>query len=278
MSQKEKLRHLFRIFVRSKSLFACFSLLLSVLLIVGSTYAWITSSDERINQAEKNTRKLSAVIEEDFTQVFHWAPGTTKKKNIRVKNDGETPAIVRLTLKEFFLGFETDVTDNHGEGNGNGNLKKYGSPSLTTVQAADTSTWVVGNTYERNASTFYKANLALLDQQYNYTGTRSAPLPAIELHFQAGRVFDQANPPSSGDEDYWYYEDGYFYYSETLSPGEVTESLLENISLSPAYANQYKGALYKLVPEMDAHDITQSLLSDWGIPMGSPIRTMYTLY
>ncbi|MGG5329422.1 BsaA family SipW-dependent biofilm matrix protein [Enterococcus sp. AZ163] len=278
MSQKEKLRHLFRIFVRSKSLFACFSLLLSLLLVVGSTYAWITSSDERINQAEKNTRRLSAVIEEDFTEVFHWAPGTEQEKNIRVKNNGEFPAIVRVSLKEFFLGFETDVTDNHGIGDGNGNLKIYGQSSTTPVDVKNTSTWVIGNTYGRNATTYYKANLALLDQSYAYKGTRTKPLPAIVLNFQAGKVFDQIAPPSASEKDYWYYEDGYFYYSETLPPNDVTENLLDSVSLDAAYANRYKGALYKLVPEMDAHDQSQSLFSDWGIPAGSPIRTMYTLY
>lgn len=278
MSQHEKVRHLFRTFVKSKSLFACFSLLLSLLLIVGSTYAWITSSDERINQTEKNSRKLSAVIEEDFTQVFHWSPGTEQEKNIRVRNTGETPAIVRVSLKEFFLGFETDVLDNHSTGNGNGNLKVYGQPSTTPVDIKNTATWVVGNTYGKNASTYYKANLALLDQCYTYNSTRTTPLSEIVLNFQPGKVFDQATPPSAGDEDYWYYENGYFYYSEVLTPSEATVNLLDSVSLDPAYANQHKGALYKLVPEMDAHDVTQSLFTDWSIPLGSPIRTMYTLY
>lgn len=275
MNQKEKRRHLFRTFVRSKGLFACFSLLLSLLLVVGSTYAWITSADERVNRTDANHKKLSAIVEEDFSQVFHWSPGTTKEKNIRVRNTGEVPTIVRISLKEFFVGFETDKTDNHSTGDGNGNLKVYGTPSATTIDVKKTDTWVVGNTYGVKANTHYKANIALLDQAYPYKGTRTTPLPGIELTFEAGKVFDQSSPPAASASNYWYYEKGYFYYSEVLQPNEVSPNLLDSVSLSNAYGNQHKGALYKLVPEMEAHDLTKDLLSDWSIASSDYAYTMY---
>lgn len=275
MSPKEKRQHLFQTFVKSKALFACFSLLLSLLLVIGSTYAWIISADERVNRTEANHRKLSAIVEEDFNKVFHWSPGTTQEKNIRVRNTGDVPTIVRLSLKEFFVSFETDKTDNHATGNGNGNLKVYGTPSATTIDVKQTDTWAVGNTYGVNASTYYKARHALLDQTYLYKGTRVEPLPAIELNFEAGKVFDQSNPPSSSESNYWYYEKGYFYYSEILQPNEVTPNLLDSVSLLSTYANQHKGALYKLVPEMQAHDLTNTLLSDWSIASSDYAYTMY---
>ena len=275
MNQKEKRKHLFQTFVRSKGLFACFSLVLSLLLIVGSTYAWITSADERVNRTDANQRKLSAIVEEDFNQVFHWSPGTTKEKNVRVRNTGEMPTIVRISLKEFFVGFETDATDNHGAGDGNGNLKEFGTPSATTIDVKKTNTWVVGNTYGVSANRHYKASIALVDQTYPYKGTRATPLPAIELNFQAGKVFDQGIPPNASDTNYWYYEKGYFYYSEVLQPTEVTPNLLDSVSLNATYANQHKGALYKLVPEMDAHDITRGLLSDWSITSSDYAYSMY---
>lgn len=275
MNQKEKRRHLFRVFLKSKLLFACFSLALSLLLIVGSTYAWITSADERVNRTDANLRKLTAIVEEDFNQVFQWAPGTTKEKNIRVRNTGEIPAIVRVSLKEFFVGFETDTKDNHGVGDGNGNLKVYGTPSSPTIDVKKTDTWVVGNTYGVSADTNYKANIALVDQVYPYKGNRKNPLPAIVLNFETGKVFDQSNQPTSSDSEYWYYEKGYFYYSEVLQPNEVTPNLLDSVSLDAGYANQHKGALYKLVPEMEAHDLTRVLLSDWAIISSDYVYTMY---
>ncbi|MBO1305733.1 hypothetical protein JZO70_06165 [Enterococcus sp. 669A] len=270
MTQKERRQHLFRVFLKSKLLFACFSLVLSLLLIVGSTYAWITSADERVNRSDVNERRLSAIIEEDFNRVYRWAPGTTKEKNVRVRNTGEMPAIVRLSLKEFLVIFETVTNDNHDHTtrNGNGNLKVYGQPT-TSIKVEDPSTWVSGNTYGINGSTFYKAsNSTLTNQTYQYDAlnTRNAALVGFELEFMAGKVFDATNPPLAGTTEYWYYENGYFYYSEVLPPKGVTPNLLDSVSLSDEYANQYKGALYKLVSEMDAHDLTRELFSDWSIP------------
>lgn len=276
MNQKEKRRHLFHTFVRSKGLFACFSILLSFLLIVGSTYAWITSADERINRTDANQRSISAIVEEDFSEVYRWAPGTTKEKNIRVRNTGEIPAMVRISLKEFLAAFETVVNDNHTDRDGNGNLKVYGTPSTTAIDIQDTSTWVAGNTYGLSANRYYKAtNSTLRDQTYRFNGPRNIALSGFELDFQAGRVFDIANPPASGATEYWYYENGYFYYSEVLQPNGVTPNLLDSVSLSNEYANQYKSALYKLVPEMDAHDLTRDLFTDWSINTSSPVYTMY---
>ena len=280
MNQKEKRRHLFQTFVKSKALFACFSLLLSLLLVVGSTYAWLTSADERVNRADANPRKLSAIIQEDFNRVNDWAPGVTKTKKVKVKNTGEMPALVRLSLTEFFVSFEVDTTDNHrldanpdNNLNGNANLKIYDS-FTTLIDVKRTDTWVVGNTYEINSNTYYKADTALTDQEYVYGGTRTLPLAAFELNFTPNKIFD--TPAAAvGKDKYWYYENGYFYYSEILQPGGETTDLLESISLNAGYANQYKGALYKLVPEMEAHDLTKDLFTDWGITSSDHVYELY---
>lgn len=288
MTQKEKRNHLFRVFLKSKGLFACFSLVLSLLLIIGSTYAWITSADERINRSDANHRKLSARIDEDFDRVYQWAPGTTQTKAVRVKNDGEIPAIVRVSFKEFFLGFDVDISDNHRLDdtivNGNANLKvhDFDEQSETLIDVKDTSTWTVGNVYVADATDHYIANASVRDHSFVYKGARTAPLSAFQLNFQTAKVFDDPDD-TVGEEQYWFYHDGYFYYSEVLQseddPGtthtdNLTTNLLESITLDASYANQYKGALYKLVPEMDAHDITESILSDWGIE-NSPVEEMY---
>lgn len=268
-------KKLIYIFYHSKLSFALLSFLLSLVLVIGSTYAWYTDSDERINRVKGVEDKLAAVIEEDFNQVIDWAPGTTKTKAVRVTNVGEVPAIVRISFKEHFLSFETDKTDNHNEGNGNGNLKIYSLPSMTSVNVDDTDTWVVNNTYMVGTDTYYKANFALLDQAFPYKGTRTEPLPAIQLNFKAGSVFDSQDPPSGVSTDYWYYEAGYFYYSEILQPNDTTSNLLESVMLLPEYENQYKGALYKLVPQMDAHDISKVLISDWSIDTTGHVHDMY---
>ena len=288
MNQKEKRRHLMKVFLKSKLLFACFSIVLSLLLIIGSTYAWITSADERVNRADANKRELSARIDEEFDRVFHWAPGTTQTKAVRVKNDGETPAIVRLSFKEFFVGFEVDTTDNHRlddtivNGNANLTIHEFDEQSETLIDVKDTSTWTVGNVYAVDGTDHYIANASVRDHSFVYKGARTAPLSAFQLNFQTAKVFDDLDD-TVDEENYWFYHDGYFYYSEVLQSEDdpatphtenLTTDLLESITLDASYANQYKGALYKLVPEMDAHDITESILSDWGIE-NSPVEEMY---
>lgn len=276
MSQKEKRRHLFKVFIKSKALFACFSIALSLLLVVGSTYAWITSSDERVNRAKPNLRRVSAIVEGDFDQVFHWAPGTTKDRNVRVRNTGDMPAFVRISLKESFAVFETLTNDNHADREGNGNLKIYGTPSLEAISVKNTSTWVGGNTYEVSADKYYKAtNDTFADHTYLYKGTREDVVKGIELNFEPGKVFDKNNLPGTSDKKYWFYENGYFYYSEILQPQEVTPNLLDSVSLRADYENQHKGALYKLVPKMDAHDLTQAPPSDWNIDSNGYGYTMF---
>ncbi|MGG5315226.1 hypothetical protein [Enterococcus sp. AZ072] len=288
MNQKEKRRHLFRVFLKSKALFACFSIVLSLLLIIGSTYAWITSDDERVNRSEATRKQLSARIDEDFNQVFHWAPGTTQTKAVRVKNDGETPAIVRLSFKEFFVGFEVDTTDNHRQdvnllnGNANLTLHELDEQNDTLIDIKDTSTWAVGNVYSVDGTKHYVANVSLQDRDYLYGAARTEPLSAFQLNFQTAKVFDDPDD-TVGEENYWFYHEGFFYYSEVLQSKDdpltpqrenLTVNLLESITLDAGYANQYKGALYKLVPEMDAHDITESILTDWGIA-DSPVEEIY---
>ncbi|MBO1305385.1 hypothetical protein JZO70_04395 [Enterococcus sp. 669A] len=281
MSQKEKRRHLLQVFLKSKVLFACFSVVLSLLLIVGSTYAWITSADERINQTETSRKKLSARIDEDFNRVFAWAPGTTQTKKVRVRNDGEIPALIRLKLEETFVSFEVDTTDNHRQDaapennvNGNANLKTYGTPSIPAIDVKQTDTWAVGNTYEVSTDKHYKANYALPTQTYLYGSTRDTkPLSDIVLNFTQDKVFDDITQIEE-KSNYWFYEDGYFYYSEVIDPGEQTAELLASVTLKADYNNQYKGALYKLVPEMDAHDISKSFLTDWGI-LNSDAKKVY---
>lgn len=282
MNQKEKRRHLFKVFLKSKALFACFSIVLSLLLIMGSTYAWITSADERVNRSAANTKKLSAVIVEDFSRVIDWAPGTTKTKSVRVKNTGEMPVLVRLKLQESFVSFEVDKTDNHRNDanpdnniHGNANLKVYDAHSTTTpIDVKKIETWTEGNTYEVSANKYYKAKQPIItNQTYMYNGTRISPLSEIGLNFTTNRVIDDVTAIGEKSK-YWFYEDGYFYYSEILDPGEQTEELLASVTLDVGYVNQYKGALYKLVPEMEAHDIAKTVVDDWAFE-GKDIIKVY---
>lgn len=271
-------KHLVRTLHHSKPLWAVFSLLFSLLLLVGSTYSWLTYSDERINRTGSHGKELSAVIDESFTPNFSFAPGTSEEKKLTVRNNGQVPAIVRVSLYEFFLSFETVLTD--GVGQGNGHLKIVTSAAATEVDIDQTATWGIGHTYQLSSGSYlvgedvYLSTPGVSTTAYVYQGTPShAGLSHVTIRFNTAHL--ESSPPAPGTTDYWYYENGYFYYSEILQPGEQTEALIEEVYVATSYPNTYEGALYKLTPVMDAHDISASLLSDWGLGIGDHAYDMY---
>ncbi|WP_207694637.1 hypothetical protein DOK67_0000422 [Enterococcus sp. DIV0212c] len=263
---------------QNKPFLAVFSVFLSLVLVIGSTYSWITYSDEQINQSKTNTRKLSAVIDGTFTPNLQWIPGTTTEKNLLVRNNGQVPAIARVSLYEFFAQFELDMTD----GAGNGAQKIVKNPSGTDMTMADAATWAKGSTYKVDsekyyiASEVYKADKKNPSTAYVYKGKRpNKGLNYLTIQFNNTDIYDVNNKPKSGIRNYWYYSEGYFYYSEVLQPKEATKQLIKSITLDKNLPNKYKGSLYQLIPVMDAHDITKSLMADWKIASSSYVEAMY---
>lgn len=274
MSKGKKLA---RVVHRNKSLLLLFSFFLSLLLIIGSTYAWHTYSDERLNRVKENKGKLDVVIAENFNVNLSFEPGTRTEKELTVKNIGKSPAIVRVSLYEFFLAFEIDL--NVGEGKGNGKLKTVNHSNGSDIDLHDLNTWEVGNTYPVAAGNYFVAtdvfksdtNNATTAYRYKEPPTYLA-LQSIIIDFNTEKIVTTI--PTEETSNYWYYEAGYFYYSEMLNAGESTEKLIQSVHLPESYPNKYKGALYQLIPVMDAHDISKSLLKDWQIA-GTAVEAMY---
>ncbi|EOL47709.1 BsaA family SipW-dependent biofilm matrix protein [Enterococcus caccae] len=271
-------KKLLKIINQNKPFLAVFSLFLSLLLVVGSTYSWITYSDEKINTSKSNAKKLSAIIEETFTPNLQWVPGKTTTNELSVKNNGQIPAIVRISLYEFFAQFELDMTDSAG----NGSRKIVNHSSGSDMQVEDVSTWAKKNTYKVasgkyfTASEVYKGDISNPNTAYVYKGNRRVDsLSYLTIQFNDKDIYDEKNKPISGRKNYWYYSDGYFYYSEVLQPKEKTKQLVQSVVLEKNIPNQYKGSLYQLIPVMDAHDSTTSLLKDWKITSNSYVETMY---
>ena len=70
--------------------------LFSVLLIVGGTIAYYTSSDTFNNEFDTGTYKIET--QEAFVSPDNWTPGTTTPKTVIATNKGTTPAAVRIKL------------------------------------------------------------------------------------------------------------------------------------------------------------------------------------
>lgn len=263
---------------QNKPFLAVFSVFLSLLLVVGSTYSWITYSDEQINRNKPNSKKLSAVIDEVFTPNLQWEPGAITEKKLLVKNDGQMPAIVRVSLYEFLAQFELDMTD--GIGNGSQKIVKNSSGSDLIME--DVNTWEKGRTYKIKSGKYftvsdvYKGDKTDPNTAYVYKGIRSVEsLKYLNIQFNAADIYDENNKPMSGLQNYWYYSSGYFYYSEVLQPKEKTKQLIQSVTLDKNLPNKYKSSLYQLIPVMDAHDTTESLIENWKIDSGSYLEEMY---
>ncbi|WP_348920831.1 BsaA family SipW-dependent biofilm matrix protein [Enterococcus rotai] len=246
---------------------ALFSLFFSSLLVLGSTYAWFTSADSVTNKFESG--RFQAELTEVFKPNLAWQPGKDTTKQIRVQNTGQSPALVRVSLYEYLLAFKIDVRDKVG----NGNLFTVSNEQKPVVNSKDISTWKPasekGGTYQ-DGSLYYVANKAYIADRtngkdrykLNDLARKSLPLHFIEINFSA---YMNTSVPKPEIKNYWLYDDGYFYYSEVLAPGNISEPLVDNVSLSSSTPNNYKGTLYQLNPYLEAHDPVKTIIKEWGI-------------
>lgn len=240
--------------------------ILLMFLSIGGVYAWFTASDTHTNSF-KGTQ-LIAEIDEVFMPNNNWQPGETTTKEVRIKNTGESSAFVRVSLYEFFLNLQIDVTDQTG----NGNLKTSEKIIKPTVDEENIDTWkpaAEGHGTYTKGKTNYIADRALVSDpkgkigmyEYNSPEREKSVLRYLTLNFSESLKETSPSKPSKK----WVYENGYFYYLIPLQPGEESEPLLKSIALSDSIPNKYKGSLYKLKVYMDAHDQTLPLVDSWKL-------------
>lgn len=268
MEMKKSLRHkkIARL-LKNKWLVSLFTLGFIVgITALKETYAWFGSSDDRKNSFVGT--QLAVEIDEVFTPNKEWQPGEKTTKEVRIKNIGSSTAFVRVSLYEFLASFQVDITDQTG----NGNLKTVAAAILPALDETNTDTWEAAaknhGTYT-NSGKNYVADAALISDPLNKIGMYEYANPAREktalkyLDLNFAKAFTTTAPSTLGKN--WVYEDHYFYYLSPLKSGELSEPLIDSVTLSDMLPNQYKGALYKLKVYMDAHDLTQSLVSEWQL-------------
>lgn len=240
------------------------------LTIIGFTYSWFTSGDS-VTNSFKGTSLYDEIVEV-FNPEKNWEPNQTVRKEVRIKNTGDVDSLVRVSLYEFLLTFKVDVTD----GTGNGNLVTETTAKDKKVEKNDVKTWQpavdTGGTFTWENQNFVADKAYISDpkqssEAYKYGNVvrNTTVYKYIQLNFE--NVVTSI--PTTSSKDYWLYEEGYFYYSRPLKPGETSELLLKNISLSETTPNRYKGALYQIQVYMDAHDQTTPVFSNWKLSSDS---------
>ncbi|MGY3777782.1 BsaA family SipW-dependent biofilm matrix protein [Isobaculum melis] len=237
-----------------------FTLTFSIVLVVGSTYSWLVTEDNIENHFTAGY--LSVRIQELFKDKKDWQPGLSVKKDIRVENTSNVPAIVRVSFDEHMLSFEIDTTDGVGKGNGN-LLRQAGNPPVT-IKEDDVATWKKGETFsygqlKLKSKEVEKGPYLLKDPARANTKL----LKYMNLKF--GVLKDWPIPPADINKAFWVYEDGYFYYSQFVEPGKATEILLADLELSADSPNALKATLYDLGINLEAVSATEGALDTWGL-------------
>ena len=270
-----KKKKLLLLISQNKPLFFIFSIVFSVLIVIGSTYSWITYSDEKINQVKTNQKRFSATINETFKTNLAWIPGQTTEKKLKIKNDGEVPEIVRVSLFEYAARFTVDMNDTTG----NANIKISPTSSGKDMTFEDVATWKKGSTYKISNGKYCTTEAVILSDKTNintatvYKGERKDILKYLTIQFNDKKIYNKTT--NKLNSNYWYYDSGYFYYSDVLQPNEETEPLIQSVTIDGSLPNTYKGSFYQLNPVMDAHDITTSLLEDWKIASNLEVKKIY---
>ena len=89
--------HIKRLYSRGALL--AFALLYAFFTVVGSTFAWVTSTDARVNEFKGEDRP-EAILYEVFEPDMDWQPGAGVPQEIGAYNSGTVNMLVRLSFEE----------------------------------------------------------------------------------------------------------------------------------------------------------------------------------
>lgn len=224
-------------------------------MVAGGTYAWVTMADQRINRMD--SKRLEIRLEGQKNTVVV-SPSYKAEKNIAVRNDGTSLALVRVSLKEVGLAFKVDVQDQTG----NAHLELVKAASANPIQLNDSKTWVANETYEKQPSEFLMSKIRTENKKLTWPlddGNRPLLLQnTIYPQFTTEltkTVLDKKTP-------YWLFYKDFFYYSEPLKPGEWTISLISHLEVTKQLSNELKGSLYEITANAQAYSASKPAISE----------------
>jgi len=109
----------------SKGTTLSFALAYTLLIVLGTTFSWITSSEQKANEFAGELG-LETVIVEDFTQEKQWQPGTDIVKTVYVYNKGQSAGFARISFEEIVEMFDhTRISEPYADPQENGVIPEY---------------------------------------------------------------------------------------------------------------------------------------------------------
>ncbi|MBP1044237.1 hypothetical protein I6N95_24820 [Vagococcus sp. BWB3-3] len=244
----------------NKAFFGSFMALITFVLIINATFAWSSYAKWLHNKMQSpNEKDIRVAVQGNLSgNVLTNTSGLSPQ--VRVKNIGEAPAFIRVSLEEVLLTLAVDTTDQTG----NGHLAEYADlGGKTEVKLETPSTWQINARYTPDKLVYYETK-KLATYEYKQTET-NRPMELGYLDYTWGMV-DPLTPPVSG---YWLYEEingrGYYFYSQSVQPGNQTTVLVDQVHLKNRAPNGLKGSLYRLDIHADGGQVNEGVYDDWGI-------------
>lgn len=256
---------------KNKRFFGVFTILFTLIIIVGATLAWSSYSEWVDNHLQTNPEDITVKITEKFEQNSVLSFEKETEKSVKVKNLSDRNAIIRVKFDESILPFELNMTD--GEGKGNANLKMIVRDKEKVIDRTNIDTWEKGSLLdsdlkESNNELYYVATDTIL-KKIAYTGEadrvnsiRPSELSFFKWTFNS-ELYDV--PQVAKSTPYWVFDGTYFYYSQVLKGGETTLiDLLQSVVLSDiSIPNKYKNALYDIGIQAEGIESSKIGLEHW---------------
>ena len=95
---KQKTKNILLRFHRQRPLVFLLAILISVVMVLGSTFSWFTQTDSRTNTFQTKELTFRVELQEDFIPPGTVAPGQQVTKSVNAKNTGDTAGFVRLLV------------------------------------------------------------------------------------------------------------------------------------------------------------------------------------
>jgi alternate signal-mediated exported protein len=225
-----------RRFHSSKGIMLLVTVVAGLLIVLGSTFAWVTSQSGKANQFHTNSKYFKVDVVDVFNPKNPWngsdPTSASSNKTVGAQNYGNMPAFVRIMAQPVMLTADgtplpAQMIDPDNDISTPGGLNTSGDPSGSLTKTA-------------------------------------------QLLMSGTGWYDPSKPSTPG----WVLgTDGYYYYIGRLEAGTQTvPDLFTGISLSTAAAADpdYVNASLDIQVQMEAVDPTAFSTAWWNIPTGAP--------
>lgn len=168
--------------------------------VVGGTFAYYNATQTFQNPFNTNHYGTSATEKFNPGDGDDWKPGADVPKTVKATNTGTSDVWVRVSFNEIW-----------------------------TLEDERTIDWNSGE------SGFFEipADLKASNSKYQDHDGTNEPSSVVIKHFVDENIITDKNEltPTVAATGKWYFEGGYYYYTDTLAPTDFTNELLKSVQL-----------------------------------------------